>query len=371
MEETHFAFWLSNIIKMPNSLTTKLLQYAGSYEEIWELNKKELTSLSLKIPEEKVNLLLTQRDEQKIITAYTEMQNKGIMFLYQGHPLYPTKLLNIHNAPNFLYCLGRLPTPSILSVAIIGARTCSEYGRYISRKLGSTLGQSGIQIISGLALGIDGIAQKGALDAGGYSCGVLGCGVDVCYPPGNKEIYDSLVQNGGIISEYPAGTAPCSGFFPARNRIISGLSDVVVVIEARERSGSLITADLALEQGKDIYAFPGRVTDSLSHGCNRLIRQGAGIILSPEEFIQDLLVDYTHNSIPAQDSEICQMDISDFLPLCEEEKKILSTLSLDPKSINKIQDETRIPFGKLTNHLMKLSLRGLILQNGSFYTRTT
>lgn len=204
-------------------------------------------------------------------------------------PEYPERLKNIPGAPEELYVLGRLPEEDRLSVAVIGARDCSEYGKYVAREIGAVLGSNRISVVSGMARGIDGISQEAALNAGGSSFAVLGCGVDVCYPEANRQLYERLKISGGILSEYPPGSPALAWHFPPRNRIVSGLADVVAVIEARVKSGTLITVDMALEQGREVYAAPGRVTDRLSDGCNRLIRQGAGILLSPEEFLRELL----------------------------------------------------------------------------------
>lgn len=207
----------------------------------------------------------------------------------KGDPEYPNRLKNISGAPKELYVLGGLPEEGRLSVAVIGARDCSEYGKFVARELGTVLGGSNISVISGMARGIDGISQEAALNAGGSSYAVLGCGVDVCYPEANRQLYERLKISGGIISEYPPGSQVLAWHFPPRNRIVSGLADVVVVIEARVKSGTLITVDMALEQGREVYVAPGRVTDRLSDGCNRLIKQGAGILLSPEEFLREIL----------------------------------------------------------------------------------
>lgn len=369
MEETHFAYWLSTRQAIGNITLNKLLDLAGSYEAIWHLTEKELSSPTLNLSQRQIQSLLADKDEEIIIRAYTSMESDDIHFVYANHPLFPNKLKYISDSPIGLFYRGTLPNPDILSIAIVGARACSEYGRYISRKLGTALAQSGIQIISGMAKGVDGIAQKGALDVRGYSCGVLGCGVDICYPQENKPVYEQLINTGCVMSEYAPSTPPKSHQFPRRNRIISALSDIVVVVEAKEKSGSLITADIALEQGKDVYAVPGRVTDSLSHGTNRLIRQGAGLILSPEEFIQDISVNYTYSKGPLVDDEIYQMSLGALGVNMDSEKRILSVLGLDPKNINKIQEETGLDTGTLMNGIMKLSMRGFILQNGSYYTR--
>ena len=186
-----------------------------------------------------------------------------------------------------------LPRPSsepVLRPDMAGSRPAASagtgYGREQARRFGRRIGARGISVISGMARGIDGIAQKAALDAGGRSYAVLGCGVDICYPEENRELYERLQQQGGVLSEYPPGMQPIAKLFPPRNRIISGLSDLVLVIEARKRSGTLITVDMALEQGREVYALPGRVSDSLSDGCNRLIRQGAGPATCPQDILE-------------------------------------------------------------------------------------
>lgn len=214
--------------------------------------------------------------------------SEGIRILKRGGREYPERLKEIPGAPAELYVLGRMPEEDRPAVAIIGARDCSEYGRYVASGLGAALARCGIQVISGMARGIDGIGQEAALDAGGSSFAVLGSGVDVCYPAGNRRLYEKLKLGGGILSEYPPGTPPLSHHFPPRNRIVSGLSDVVVVVEAREKSGTLITVDMALEQGREVYVVPGRVTDSLSAGCNRLLKLGAGILLDEGEFLEEV-----------------------------------------------------------------------------------
>ena len=203
---------------------------------------------------------------------------------------YPRRLRELASMPEELYVIGELPDDSQPSVAIVGARMCSGYGRRTAYEFGRILAGKGVQVISGMASGIDSSAQEGALDGGGKSFAVLGGGADVCYPRGNTTLYNRLKEQGGIISEQPAGTAPLSFYFPARNRIISGLSDLVLVVEAKSRSGSLITVDFALTQGRTVYAVPGRVGDALSDGCNYLIAQGAGIAYAPEAILNELQI---------------------------------------------------------------------------------
>lgn len=190
-------------------------------------------------------------------------RRNSIQWIQQEDIEYPEKLRPYKGMPKTLYVLGGLPDPSRPSVAVVGARRSTSYGDNIARQFSAELAANGIQIISGLAWGIDTAAHTGALEGGGETYAVMGCGVDVCYPAGNRKLYEWILQEkrGGIISEQEPGRPPLAGFFPARNRIISGLADLVLVVEAREKSGSLITADQALEQGKDVYVVPGRITD--------------------------------------------------------------------------------------------------------------
>lgn len=197
------------------------------------------------------------------------------------------KVINYTGSTVWFFYKGRLPKDTIPSVAVIGARECSEYGRYVAEELGRYLGTHRIQVISGMARGIDGISQQAALSAGGTSYGVLGCGVDICYPSQNRRLYEELGREGGLLSTYAPGIRAMPAYFPPRNRIVSGLSDALIVIEARQKSGTLITVDMALEQGRDVYVVPGRITDRLSDGCNRLLNQGAGVMLSPEQFLEE------------------------------------------------------------------------------------
>lgn len=215
-----------------------------------------------------------------------ELLRSGTAFTCILEKDFPERLRHIPDPPFGLYYRGGLPGESGPAAAVIGARLASGYGREQARRFAGRIAADGITVISGMARGIDGIAQRAALDAGGRSYAVLGCGTDICYPEENRNLYDRLLREGGILSEYPPGTLPEARLFPPRNRIISGLSDLVLVIEARRRSGTLITVDMALEQGREVYALPGRVSDRLSDGCNRLIRQGAVPATCPEDILE-------------------------------------------------------------------------------------
>ncbi len=280
-----YQYWLMNVKGAGRKRKMELLRKLGSAEAVYDAAEKELAAL---VGEKAAGRILEAKKDWDILAEYEKLCRQKIKFTCYGDADYPERLSEIPDAPFGLYYMGHLPSDKIPSVALIGARACSEYGMYAAREFGSKLAETGIQIISGLAMGIDGISQEAALLAGGESFGVLGCGVDVCYPKSNRGLYERCRQQGGLLSEYPPGTKPKASLFPPRNRIISGLSDLVVVIEAREKSGTLITVDMALEQGREILAVPGRITDSLSRGCNHLFRQGAGVAASPADVLEAL-----------------------------------------------------------------------------------
>lgn len=276
----------------------------------------------------------------------------------RNDPDYPNRLKEIKSAPKELYVTGKLPDENVLSVAVVGARECSPYGRKMAQEIGAQLARGGAQIISGMARGIDGAAQRGALSVGGATFAVLGCGVDICYPPEHRALYESLQENGGVLSELPLKSPPLPQHFPARNRIISGLSDVVLVIEAREKSGSLITADMALEQGKDVYALPGPVNSNLSRGCNSLIKQGAGIVVSIEDFMEELHISHFEKMGNITENKIL---------LESAEKLVYTCLDLYPKSLGTLVGETDLTIPELLNVLFQLELKGYIQEISKNY----
>lgn len=260
----------------------KLIEYYGSASDVFELKEEAL--LRDPVLSEKQKMAFRRLKRSWIPEReWEKLKEKGIRIADCMDQEYPENLKNIPDKPYLLYYKGKLPSGQMPGVAIIGARMCSEYGKEVAWEYSAGLARQGIQIISGMASGIDGIAQRSALEHEGKSFGVLGCGVDVCYPASNRPLYEKLQKNGGILSEFVPGEQPEAGHFPMRNRIISGLADVLLVIEAKEKSGTRITVNMALEQGREIFAVPGRITDELSRGCHLMIRDGAGMALSVEE----------------------------------------------------------------------------------------
>lgn len=267
----------------------------------------------------------------------------------RGQKGYPRRLMAYPDMPSGLYVRGNLPEDEKPGVAIVGARTCTPYGRAQAAYFAQVLSQNGVAIISGLAYGIDAAAQEGALKGCGKTYAVLGCGTDVCYPKQHAALRQSILQDGGgVISEYPAGSPPLSWHFPIRNRIISALSDLVLIIEAKEKSGSLITADYALEQGKTVFAVPGRISDPNSYGCNRLIAQGASLALSPEDLLEEL-------GISKQKSKKKENKLPSY---GGDTKKVLDALDSDRQSLSELARKTGLAIGTLSGILLALQIDG-------------
>lgn len=278
-------------------------------------------------------------------------QEKGIRYVSKQSEEYPDRLRNIINQPEGIYVLGKLPEKDEKLVAIVGARECSHYGESAARYFAEKLAKAGVGIVSGMARGIDAAAHLGALEAGGKTYAVLGSGADVCYPKSNRDLYERIREQGGILSEYEGGTPPLAFHFPMRNRIISALSDGVLIAEARKKSGSLITADLALEQGKDVYAVPGGIFDPLSEGCNQLIAQGAAIAFSPEDLLKDMGI-LTKNSEKKRQKNN--------FSLATRQKLVYSHLCLLPKSVDALGREVELPAEELLPVLLELEMGGYV-----------
>ena len=269
---------------------------------------------------------------------------------------YPEKLWQYEDMPGCLYVKGALPSGEKPAAAVVGARMCSAYGRIQAFRYARVLSEAGVQIISGLAWGIDSEGHKGALEGGTSTFAVLGNGVDICYPAGNRGLYQRILrQGGGICSEYPPGVRPRKYSFPARNRIISGLADLVLVVEAKEKSGSLITAQWALEQGKAVFALPGPVNEELSMGCHRLIYDGAGIAFSPEILLEELGINCKKKIKSKQKNE---------LGLASDLKLVYSCLDLRPKSRDQLSREAGFSPEKTGSILVELSILGLVREIG-------
>ena len=348
LELNTYKYWLASIAGIGNNRKKMLINGVQDIREIYNVNDLERYPF-LMLKDKERDVLKHAKKNWDLEEKYRELHKKGITMTTLDMDTYPKRLQPFRDAPYALFHKGKLPDEHRKTVAIVGARKCSPYGEKYAREYAELLSCCDVQIISGLAMGIDGIAQRGALDCGGDSYGILGCGVDICYPREHIGLYHDLCKVGGVISELPLGTQPLGMYFPMRNRIISGLSDVIIVIEAKMRSGSLITADMALEQGKEVYALPGPVNSELSRGCNELIKQGAGILNNPEELLEELDIKLCKKSTMKDKNKII---------LDTKEKLVYSCLCLDAKALDTIHKECEIPISEVMSIVISLELKG-------------
>ena len=321
----------------------------GTYLSAWRVKPQELQKSGV-LTERRVEVFQESRKHESAWRKeFAGLAQKNIRVIAECDPDYPTRFLPYKDRPAVLFVKGSLPENEVPSVAIVGARSCTEYGKEAAGFYAGELANAGVNIISGMAAGVDGYAHRGAIERGKPTYAVLGCGVNVCYPRENYKIFHAMEENGGILSEFVPGTRPAAMNFPMRNRIISGLSDVVAVVEARYGSGSLITADYALEQGRSVMAVPGRLDDELSRGCNALIAQGAGVILSAESFCEQIFPDYR------QQKKRKALHIT----LAPSEKLVYSSLGLHSKSLWELLECTSLSPAELSGCLLSLEQKGL------------
>lgn len=373
-EYKKIALFLCNVPRVGPRSVKKLIDEFGSMKNIYEADEDRVRKvLGTKVSEGFILL----RKRWDLDREYERLSDFGIKFVSDGDAEYPEKLKKIPDPPIGLFYMGNLPENEKISVAVVGARDCSEYGKYVAAELGRRMGQCDIQVISGMARGIDGISQLSCMEAGGKSYAVLGSGVDVCYPEDNRRIYDKLKKCGGIISPYPPGMKALAQNFPPRNRIVSGLSDVLVVVEAKMKSGTLITVDMALEQGKDVYVVPGRITDRLSDGCNSLMSHGAGVVLSPDEFVKEILGNScclvqnkraggvaANQCMPGENAgKKSSMDVQ-MKELPDEIREVAMALDFTPQDIEKIRSRVKIDksSAEISTMLMRLVIEGVAEQ---------
>lgn len=377
-EDKIFQFWLHNLPGVGDRTIEKLLGRFGSPKEVYNAGQNALEEVlgnarALSVTEFRKNFQLQR--------VYEEMLEKRIFFCTKEDKNYPRRLKEIARPPYGLYCLGNLPENERPAAAIIGARECSEYGKAMACAFGGRLGGAGVSIVSGMARGIDGIGQQAALAKGGKTYAVLGCGADVCYPLSNRRLYEEIIEKGGgILSVFPPGTEPLRQHFPERNRIVAGLSDLVLVVEARQKSGTWITVDMALEQGKNVYAVPGRLTDRLNDGCNLLIRQGAGIALSPDDILAELALIRNRSGRQRTGAEKAGAGETKIWAEAAdkktaEEEGLLRFLDYHPKSADEILESMqnagiKTSLSQLLNELIKLCVEGGAKQvTGNYFIR--
>jgi DNA processing protein len=295
--------------------------------------------------------------EKRLNEELKQMEKYGVSVVTCLDTIYPKALLAIYDPPPLLYVRGELATRDDVAIAIVGSRMATHHGLSFTEQLARDLAVHGITVVSGMARGIDSAAHRGALLGRGRTIAVLGCGVDVVYPRESRGLMKQIVETGAVISEFPMGTKPLSGNFPRRNRIISGLAAGVVVVEATRQSGSLITANYALDQGREVFAVPGNVRSPGSQGTNHLIKQGAKLVAEAQDVLEEIL--------PQLNRQHGTMRMAEDRPqpvLTEEEQVVLSLLSTEPVHIDHLISETRWDAGRVLRILLNLELTGLVNQ---------
>ena len=361
--EEYYLMWLSRLDGIGFKRANWLLEHFGSAEAIWRAEPAAIRAVA---SEKVANALLAQRDEEKLNDWIIELEEKEIEFYSYWHPRYPRLLKEITDPPLGIYVKGELPDDDIDTVAIIGARKCSRYGATVAYDMAKELGKTNVIVVSGMARGIDSEGHKGILDGGGKTIAVLGCGVDICYPPENRELMERIAKNGCIISEFAPGMPAVPGNFPSRNRIIAGLSKMVVVVEAGKKSGTLITADMALDYGREVYVVPGNVTSALSKGTNALIKQGCPIITEGSDILIALGIAYKEEEkvkFKIQTAENISPGEKEIFELIETETPI-SAETLCRKLHKDIQDVQYIlSLLELSGYIVKIPQAGYVRES--------
>jgi DNA processing protein len=329
-----------------------LLEHFGDLERAWKASPAALRKAGL--GPKSVAMVLKARQGLDLEAEVRRIKRAGIEIVTWDDAAYPCRLAEIHHPPPLLYRLGDFVPEDRWAVAVVGTRQVTPYGRSVTERIASHLAASGLTIISGLARGVDGIAHRAALQAGGRTIAVLGSGLDTIYPPEHEALVRDIQQQGAVISDYPLGTLPEPTNFPPRNRIISGLSLAVVITEAGQSSGALITASFAADQGRDVMAVPGDVTRPTSQGCNRLIRDGAQPVSGAEDILQalDLELMARHEAV------------AEALPEDSNERAVLQALSDEPAHVDEIYAESQLSMPEITASLSMLELKGRVRHVG-------
>jgi DNA processing protein len=329
-----------------------LIDYFGDVATAWQSAPEDLRTAGLGT--KLIERLIELRKDVDLDKLWDNINSQDIRIITWEDETYPPRLKEIEHPPPVLYIRGEFLPEDHFAVAIVGTRKVTSYGRQVTEELSAFLASNGVTVISGLARGVDTIAHSMALKSGGRTAAGFGCGVDRIYPPDNRSLAEQIMERGALISDYPIGTAPESSNFPPRNRIISGLSLAVVVIEAGDTSGSLITAEFAAEQGREIFAVPGNILAPLSRGTNKLIQNGALPLLAPQDLLQALNLTRVGKQKAARK----------ILPANEVEAQIWNALGIEPLHVDELRMQTGLPVEKVSAALVMMELKGMVRQAG-------
>lgn len=347
-------FWVGlNLVKGVGPVRFRsLLEHFGDVQSAWEATPAALKAAGMS--DKIVKNLLKVRASVDLKAIWERLTTEDITLLTWLDEAYPRRLKDIDQPPPVLYQRGAITPADDWAVAIVGTRRITSYGRQVAEELGAYLAGQGVTVVSGLARGVDSVAHQAALKAGGRSIAVLGCGVDLIYPPENRKLAGEMMEKGAIVSDYPLGTPPEGSNFPPRNRIIAGLSLAVVIVEAGRKSGALITAKFAADQGREVFAVPNQIYAPNSLGANALIQQGAHPLLRMEDLIETLdLVMMPHHR-----------DARQVLPADATEAALFSVLGQQPLHIDEIGRQSKLPIEQVSATLALMELKGLVRQVG-------
>ena len=353
-DQTPYWVGLSRVPGIGPARMRALLNYFGDAESAWTAMYGDLALAGLDT--RSAEALLATRRALDLDREMARLEKAGARALTWESPEYPDRLREVDNSPPVLYVLGQPAEEDKWAVGVVGTRRVTAYGREVTLRLASGLAESGITVVSGLARGVDTIAHQAALDAGGRTVAVLGSGVDVIYPAENRNLVRRMLEEGrgAVMSEYPLGTQPDAVNFPPRNRIISGMSLGVLVVEAGEKSGALITVTFALEQGRDVFAVPGPITSRMSEGTNNLLKQGAKCVTS----VQDILEELDMGAVPEH------VEAARVLPTDPTEKLILGYLQESSQHIDEITNRSGLPSSTVSAILTMMELKGMVRHLG-------
>lgn len=353
MSELKYWLGLNYVSGIGPAKVQALLGHFGTLERAWSATEGELRDIGFDT--RTIDSLRETRQTLDLDRYAAMVEGNGAHVLTWQDPDYPPLLRQIPAAPPVIFLRGALEPVDQWAVAIVGTRRLSAYGRLVTHDLASALAQNGVTVVSGLARGIDGVAHRAAIEAGGRTIAVMGCGIDRVYPPEHRDLAHAIVDgHGAIVTDFPLGTSPSSANFPARNRLISGLSLGVLVVEAGERSGALITARFAIEQDREVFAVPGNINSPVSVGANRLIQQGAKLVTSIEDILEEL------NLRMVADQAVAQV----ILPESAEEAALLSQLSSQPLHVDELGRLTGMPSQMISSTLTIMELKGMVQQVG-------
>lgn len=367
-----YDIWLSSAVQSVSHID-HLLERFGDAEGIFHAEDDVIKNDPVLSPLEKT-LLTTPEKDENLRSRFEYMQRNDIRMICRHEKDYPERFDCLSDRPYGIFVQGNIPPGHVPAIAVVGSRRASTYGINVAEHFSKVLAAAGVVIVSGLAMGIDGIGHKSALEEGGMTVGILGSGIGVPYPKENWEIYRQMREYACILSEYGPGVPPMKQNFPHRNRLISALADGIIVVEAAERSGTLITVDRGLEQGKDIFAIPGRIGDRNSEGCLNLIRQGAYLVTEPEQILEELAVHYPSltrycNDFQQQSFPFLN-EFDDFnensenliLGIARDEKVVYDLCRLDARHFDELLSESGLSVARLSEVLYSLQEKGIVRQ---------